>query len=111
MQCYDNSDFALPTVMSLSLTATSVTIGWFQPADNLAANNYTIFLNLTDSNQQLCPTVEDSRQMTTNATSMNFIDLQEFNIYTVTVSARVFGVTRTSTPHEFTTLPAGTYSE
>ena len=104
--CY-YSDFVMPTVMSSSLTATSVTINSSHPEGSLAADDYTIFLQrLTANNRQLCPTVTDSRLMTTNTTSMSFTDLQEFSIYTVTVTARVFDVLRTST-YETTTLSAG----
>ena len=102
------TDFPAPTIIiSLSLT-TSATITWSQPEGSLAADDYTISLQrLTGNNQQLCPTVTDSRQMTITTTSMSFTNLQEFSIYTVTVTARAFGTPRIST-HEFTTLPTGT---
>ena len=98
----------MPTITSSSITATSVTITWSQPEGSLAADDYTISLQrLTDSNRQLCPTITDSRQMTTTTTLMSFTNLQEFSIYTVTVTGRVFGVSRTSNLYEFTTTPAG----
>ena len=104
------TDFPAPTITSSSITATSVTITWSQPEGSLAADDYTISLQrLIGSNRQLCPTITDSRQMTTTTltTSMNFTNLDEFSIYIVTVAARVFAVSRMST-HEFTTTSAGT---
>ena len=101
----------VPTIMSSSLTTTSVTITWSQPDGSLAADNYIISLHrLTNSNRTLCTTSTDNQTaMTTSAvTSMNFTDLMEFTIYSVIVTARVFGMSRTSRV-EFTTLPAGTY--
>ena len=101
------TDFPAPTITSSSITATSVTITWSQPEGSLAADDYTISLErLTDSDRQLCPTITDSRQMTITTTSMSFTNLQEFSIYTVTVTARVFATPRTST-HEFITTTAG----
>ena len=103
------TDFPAPTITSSSITATSVTITWSQPEGSLAADDYTISLQrLTGNNRQLCPTITDSRQMTITTTSMSFANLQEFSIYTVTVTARAFGTPRTSTPHEFITTSAGT---
>ena len=104
------TDFPAPTITSSSITATSVTITWSQPEGSLAADDYTISLQrLTGSNRQLCPTITDSRQMTTTTTTeICFTNLQEFSIYTVTVTARAFGTPRTST-HEFTTLQIGKY--
>ena len=105
------TDFLAPTISSSSITATSVTIIWSQPEGSLAADNYTISLQqLTGNNRQLCPTNMDSRIINTTTTSMSFTNLQEFSIYTVTVTARVFGTSKTSIPHEFTTTSAGTYS-
>ena len=103
-----HSDFMMPTVMSSSITATSVAITWSQSEGSLAADDYTISLQqLTGSNRQLCSAVVDRRPaVTTTSTSMNFTDLQEFSIYTVRVTARVFDVLRTST-YEVITLPAG----
>ena len=101
----------MPTIMSSSLTATSVTITWSQPEGSLAADDYIISLHqLTNSNQTLCTTSMNNQTMMTTsaATSMNFTNLMEFNIYSVTVTARAFGTSRTSIL-EFTTLPAGTY--
>ena len=106
VHCY--TDFPAPTITSSSITATSATITWSQPEGSLAADNYTISLQrLTGSNRQLCPTITDNRQMTTTTTSISFTNLQEFSIYTVTVTARVFGMSRTSTPHEFTSISTG----
>ena len=108
MICY-YSDFVMPTVMFSSLTATSVTINWSHPEGSLEAEDYTIFLQrLVGNNRQLCPTITDSRQITITTTSTSFTNLQEFSIYTVTVTARVFDVLRTST-YEITTLSAGSY--
>ena len=102
------TDFLAPTITSSSITATSVTITWSQPEGSLAADDYTISLQrLTGNSRQLCPTITDSRQMTTTTTSMSFTNLQEFSIYTVTVTARAFGTPRTSTPHEFTSISTG----
>ena len=103
------TDFPAPTITSSSITATSVTITWSQSEGSLAADDYTISLQrLTGNNRQLCPTITDSRQMTITTTSMSFTNLQEFSIYTVTVTARAFGMSKTSTPHEFTTTSTGT---
>ena len=105
------SDLVVPTIISSSLTATSVTITWSQPEGSLAADDYIISLHqLTDNNQTICTTSMDNQTlMTTSATTlMNFINLMEFTIYSVTVTARAFGTSRTSTL-EFTTLPAGSY--
>ena len=103
------TDFPAPTITSSSITATSVTITWSQPEGSLAADNYTISLQrLTGNNRQLCPTITDSRPITTTTTTTqtSFINLQEFSIYTVTVTARAFSTPRIST-HEFTTLSTG----
>ena len=103
------TDFLAPTIISSSITATSVIITWSQPEGSLAADNYTISLQrLTGNNRQLCSTNTDSRIINTTTASTSFINLQEFCIYTVTVTARVFGTSRTSTPHKFTTTSAGT---
>ena len=97
-----------PTITSSSITATSVTITWSQLVGSLAADDYTISLErLNGSNRQLCPTITDSRQMTTNTTSMSFTNLQEFSIYIVTVTGRLYCMSRTSTLHEFTTASTG----
>ena len=102
------TDFPAPTITSSSITATSVTITWSQPEGSLAADDYTISLQrVTGNNRQLCPTITDNRQMTTTTTSISFTNLQEFSIYTVIVTARVFGMSRTSTPHGFITTSTG----
>ena len=106
------TDFPAPIITSSSITATSVTITWSQPEGSLAADDYTISLQrLTGSNRQLCPTITDSRQMTITTISTSFTNLQEFSIYTITVTARVFGVSRTSTPHEFITISTGNIAQ
>ena len=103
------TDFPAPTITSSSITATSATITWSQPEGSLAADDYIISLQrLTGSNRQLCPTITDNRQMTITTTSLSFTNLQEFSIYTVTVTARAFGTPTTST-HEFTTTSTGKY--
>ena len=89
------------------LTAKSVTINWSQPEGSLEAEDYTIFLQRSIGNsRQLCLIITDSRRMIITTTTTSFTNLQEFSIYTVTVTARVFDVLRTST-YEITTLSAG----
>ena len=99
----------------MSLTSMSVTITWTQPEFSLPVINYTVSLSrVTGSGQVLCTSYMDVRPSVTtmaNVTSMNFMDLQEFSTYNVTVTAR-FSVTFSSLPQafsnmQFTTLSAG----
>ena len=103
-------------VTTSSLTATSVTISWSpQPAQfHLPVVEYTVSLTrVTGSGQALCAEDIDSRPaVTTTATSMPFIDLEEFSTYTVTVNTifNVFGSNMTEVAEMvFTTLSAGMY--
>ena len=83
----------LPPVVTPSPTATSVTITWTQPEFSFPVVDYTVSLTrVTGSGQVLCPSVMDSRPSVTTmatVTSMEFTGLQEFSVYTVTVTARL----------------------
>ena len=84
-------------ITTSSLTATSVTISWSpQPAQfHLPVVEYTVSLTrVTGSGQALCPQVVGNRlTVTTSDNSMSFINLEEFSVYTVTVTTTfsVFG--------------------
>ena len=100
----------------MSLTSTSVTITWTQPEFSLPVINYTVsLLRVTGHDQALCTAYMDVKPPVTtmaNATSMNFMDLQEFSKYNVTVNAW-FSASFSNSPKtvitEFTTLSAGNY--
>ena len=104
----------VPVISIMSLTSTSVTITWTQPEFSLPVISYTVSLSrVTGSGQALCTGYMDTRPSVTtmaNVTSMNFIDLQEFSKYNVTVTAR-FNVTFSNSPKtvsmQFTTPSAG----
>ena len=104
----------VPVISIMSLTSTSVIITWTQPEFSLPVISYTVSLSLvTGSGQALCTGYMDSRPSVTTmagVTSMNFMYLQEFSKYNVTVTAR-FSVTFSNSPKtvsmQFTTPSAG----
>ncbi len=101
-----------PNVATPSLTATSVTVSWTQPPFSFTPVDYTVTLTRV-TGSGLCSTVEDNRPpvtITLPVTSMAFTDLQEFSVYTVTVTTRFseFGSTASSNM-DFTTPSARTY--
>ena len=81
--CY--TDLLAPTSPSMSsLTATSVTISWTQPAGGLTVDIYIVILNRTSTGT--CPGFRHTREETTTSTSIVINGLEENSIYTVTVS-------------------------
>ena len=104
----------VPVISIMSLTSTSVIITWTQPEFSLPVISYTVSLSrVTGSGQALCTGYMDTRPSVTtmaSVTSMNFMDLQEFSIYSVTVTAR-FSASFSNSPKtvsmEFTTPSAG----
>ena len=107
---------ALPPVISApSPTATSVTITWTQPEFSLPVVGYTVTVTRLNGLAETvrCASYTESRlPVTTTSTvmSVQFIDLQEFSSYTVTIIAifsATFEITPASSNLEFTTLSAG----
>ena len=103
-----------PVASIMSLTSTSVTINWTQPEFSLPVINYTVsLLRVTGHDQALCNAYMDVRSPVTtmaSVTSMNFMDLQKFSKYNVTVTAK-FSVAFSNSPKtvstQFTTPSAG----
>ena len=105
------SDFRRPINITFSsLTATSVTISWTQPPFSLPMDEYKVELRQVTGARQLCTMVEDDKsKMTTGISTVEFTNLQEFSIYSVTITLIVpSGLNATLTPTvEFTTKAAG----
>ena len=105
------SDFNRPiNIDFLSLTATSVTISWTQPPFSLPMDEYRVDLRRVTDARQLCKDVKDDKFKITNGTpTVNFTNLHEFSIYSVTITVTLpSGFTATLTPTvEFTTKRAG----
>ena len=114
--CIYNIGLLVPVISILSLTSTSVIITWTQPEFSLPVISYRVSLSrVTGSGQALCTGYMDTRPSVTTmvgVTSMNYIDLQEFTKYNVTVTAR-FNITFSNSPKtvsmQFTTPSAGNY--
>ena len=103
-----------PTLTVSSLTATSVTVSWTQPPFSFTPVNYIVTLTgVMGGGQELCPTFEDDRSpIQKTATSHDFISLEEFSTYRITITARFmdFGLSLTTpSSMEFMTLSAGSY--
>ena len=108
----NNAGIMNPTIVVLSLSATSASLSWSQPQFSLPVVEYTVSLTrVTGSGQTLCPSLEDNGPaVATTGNSISFTDLEEFSSYRVTVTAvyDAFGVTRMASSNEgFTTLSAG----
>ena len=80
-----------PTTTTMLVTATSVTVLWTQPPFSFTPVEYTVSLKrVTGHNQSLCTNVNDSRPVVTtmpNVTAKEFVNLHEYSIYEVTVTA------------------------
>ena len=99
-----------PTVSVSSVTATSVVVVWTQPHFSLPVAEYTVTLSrVTDLGQLSCPSVADNRAPVTRKTtgSLQFIQLHEFSVYTVTVMANFNNSVSSTNDVSFTTLSAG----
>ena len=83
------SDFSRPISITFSsITATSVTISWTQPPFSLSMDEYRVELRRVTGARQLCTMVEEYKsKMTTGISTVNFSNLQEFSIYSVTITA------------------------
>ena len=105
------SDFSRPISITFSsLTATSLTISWTQPPFSLPMDEYKVDLGRVTGARQLCTMVEDNKsKMTTGISTVEFTNLQEFSIYSVTITVTLpSGFNATLTPTvEFTTKTAG----
>ena len=102
-------DLPSPNISTSALTATSVTVSWTPPQSAPQVVEYAVALErVTGPAQVLCPSFEDSRPAVTvspDVTSMQFTGLQEYSVYTVTVTARYSG-SEGSASLQFTTLSA-----
>ena len=105
------SDFSRPISISFSSqTVTSVTISWTQPPFSLPMDDYRVELRRVTGARQLCQVVEDYKsKMTTGISTVEITNLQEFSIYSVTITVTLpSGYNATLTPTvEFTTKAAG----
>ena len=105
------SDFSRPINITFSsLTATSVTLSWTQPPFSLPMDEYRVELRRVTGARQLCTMVEDNKsKMTTGISTVEFTNLQEFSIYSVTITVTLpSGFNATLAPTvEFTTKAAG----
>ena len=105
------SDFSRPINITFSiLTATSVTISWTQPPFSLPMDEYRVDLRRVAGARQLCQKIKDYKfKMTTGIPTVEFTNLQEFSVYSVTTTVIIpSGFTATLTPTvEFTTKAAG----
>ena len=96
-----------------SLTATSVSVSWDQPAFSFTPIDYTVSLTrVTGEDQALCSDLEDNRpELTTDVTAFNFTSLKEFSTYTVTIVAQFLEfntvASALSASENFITLSAG----
>ena len=73
-------------------------------------DKYRVELRRVTDSRQLCTMVEDNRsRMTSSTSTVNFTNLHEFSIYSVTINVTLpSGFTATLTPTvEFTTNAAG----
>ena len=106
------SDFNVSINITFSsLTATSVTLSWTQPPFSLPMDEYRVELRRVTDARQLCTMVEDNKSRMTgdNISTVDFSNLQEFSVYSVTITVIIpSGFTATLTPTvEFTTKAAG----
>ena len=97
-------------------TATSVMLSWMQPPFSFTVNNNLVrYTRVTGSGRQpLCDEFSDSDSEIDTSRSSDFGNLQEFSLYSVTVTVNflsaAFGtVPSASADLEFTTDSAGMY--
>ena len=91
------------------MTATTATIALAQPMGSHPADQYTV--TLTRSGQQPdCQSYVDNVNMTTSSDSVLFEGLVVNSVYSVSVIAITFDLTRTVSAADITTLTAGKYT-
>ena len=102
-------DILDPIVTPSSVTATTATIALAQPMDSLPADQYTV--TLTRSGQQPdCQSYVDNVNMTTSSDSVLLEGLEKNSVYSVSVIADTFDLTRSVSAADITTLTAGEYT-
>ena len=108
------SDFDRPINITFSsLIATSVAISWTQPPFSLPMDEYRVELRRVTGARQLCQVVEDNMSKMTGISTVEFTNLHEFSIYSVTITVTLpsgFNVILAPTV-EFTTKAAGMTTE
>ena len=93
------------------MTATTATIDLAQPMDSLPADQYTVALNRKlDGQQPDCQSYVHNVNMAISSDSVLFEGLEENSVYSVSVIANTFDLTRSVSAANITTLTAGEYT-
>ena len=99
--------FEAPTVTAQVPSPNSIRVTFTQPSGSLAAESYDIqYTRVTGTGQTLCGSVEDTGATTDVQSPVTITNLEEFSSYDITVTARVFSATRTTTEQAMSS-PAG----
>ena len=89
------------------MTATSATIALAQPMNSHPADQYTVTLTRKSGQQPDCQSYVDNVNMTTSSDSVLLEGLEENSVYSVSVIAFTFNLTRSVSAANITTLTAG----
>ena len=101
--------FEAPSVTTQVVNSTSIIVTFTQPSGSLApeSTEYDLqYARVIGAGQTLCGMAQDTGGDTDVQSPFTITNLEEFSSYNITVTARVFSTTRTTTEQAMTS-PAG----